>query len=99
MENMAPCSVVQTLNLHDLKTIIRYLYNTKSYRKYSSLFHMKCKALLGTNTNIHIRTVQMIALLSSSWAESKTLYLQHRLRFTGNYTKVLFGKFIQGYIV
>ena len=83
MENVAPCSVAQTLNLHDLKMIIRYLYNTKSYRKYSSICNVKYNASLGTNTNTHIRTGQMMALLSFYYAESKTLYLQHILCFTG----------------
>lgn len=96
---MAPCSIVQTSNLHDLKMIIQYLYNTKSYRKYSSIFNMKYNALLGTNTKIHIRTVQMMALLSFYYAESNTLYLQHILCFAGKYIKLILGKLMQGYIV
>lgn len=60
---------------------------------------MKYNALLGTNTNIHIRTVQMMALLSFYYAESNTLYLQHILCFTGKYIKLMFGKLIKGYIV
>ena len=54
-------SIVQTLNLHDLETNLRYLYNTKSFRKSSSIFNMEHNASLGTNTNIHIRTGQMMA--------------------------------------
>ena len=82
---MAPCSVVQTSDLHDLKAIIHYLCNTKSYRKYSSIFNVKCNASLGTNTNTYIRTVQVMALPSFSYAESKTLSLQHIPGFTGLY--------------
>ena len=99
MENVAPCSIVQTLNLHDLKTTIHYLYNTKPYRKNCSICNVKYNASLGTNTNIHIRTGQMMALLSFYYAESKTLYLQHILCFTGKYIKLMLGRLIQGYIV
>lgn len=47
--------------------------------------------LLGTNTNIHIRTVQTMALL--------TLDLQHSLCLSGKYITLMFVKSIQGYIV
>lgn len=96
---MAPCSVVQTSNLQDLNPTIHYLYNTASYRKYSGIVNMKYNVSLGTNTESHIRTVQMMALLSFYYAESNTRYLQHTLCFTGKYVKLIFGKLIKGYIV
>lgn len=82
------------LNPTRSKTIIQYLYNKKSYRKYSSMFNMKYNALLGTNTNIHIRTVQVISLLSFYYSESNTLYLQHILCFDWKDIKLIFGKLI-----
>lgn len=90
---------VQTLSLQDLETIIHYLYNTESYRRDSGIFNMKYNVLLGTNTNIHIRTLQMMALPSFYYAESNTMYLQHTLDFTGKYIKLMFGKLIKGCIV
>lgn len=53
---------------------------------------MKYNALLSTNTNIHIRIVQMISLLSFYYSESNTLYLQHILRFDWKDIKLIFGK-------
>lgn len=90
---------VQTSSLHDLEMIIHYLYNTESYRRDSGIFNMKYNALLGTNTNVHSRTLQMMALPSFYYAESNTMYLQHTLGFTGKYIKLMFGKLIKGCIV
>jgi len=91
---MAPRSAVQTSNLCDLKMILHYLCNTKSYRKYSSIFNMKYNASVGTNTNIHIRTVPVMAFLSFYYAESNTVHLQHIPCF-----KAMCGKLAQGYTV
>ena len=71
----------------------------RSFRKYSSIFNMKYNASLGTNTNIHIRTVQMVALFSLYYVESNTLSLQCILYFTGKYINIMFRKLMQGYMV
>jgi len=55
---------------------------------------MKYNALLGTDTNIHIRTVPVMAFLGFYDAELNTVHLQHVPCW-----KAMRGKLAQGYTV